>query len=80
MMMQTIHFDDKVVVESTNTGKTIDADVLSFKENSFLSVVIQKTVKLHMQYNEAKKVYIGSQSGMECITEGPEKFVTKHGR
>ena len=50
MMMQTIHFDDKVVVESTNTGKTIDADVLSFKENSFLSVVIQKTVKLHMQY------------------------------
>ena len=31
--MQTIHFDDKVVVESTNTGKTIDADVLSFKEN-----------------------------------------------
>lgn len=79
-MMQTIHFDDKVVVESINTGKTIDADVLSFKENSFLSVVIQKTVKLHMQYNESKKLYIGSMSGMEFVTQGPEKFVTKHGR
>ena len=50
------------------------------KENSFLSVVIQKTVKLHMQYNEAKKLYIGSMSGMEFVTQGPEKFVTKHGR
>lgn len=80
MMMQTIHFDDKVIVESSTTGKTIEADVLSFKEHSFLSVVIQKTVKLHMQYNESKKVYIGSQSGMEFITQGPEKFVTKHGR
>ena len=29
-----------------------------------------------MQYNESKKVYIG-KSGMEFITEGPEKFVTQ---
>ena len=33
-----------------------------------------------MQYNEAKKLYIGSMSGMEFVTQGPEKFVTKHGR
>ena len=33
--MQTIHFDDKVIVESRTTGKTIEADVLSFKRTQF---------------------------------------------
>ena len=46
----------------------------------FLSVVFQKTVKLQLQYNAEKSVYIGNMSGLEFITEGPEKFVSKQGR
>lgn len=78
--METIHFDDKVVIECLKNGQTVEADVLSFKEDQFLSVVIQKTAKIHMQYNESKSLYIGRQAGLEFITKGPEKFVTKHGR
>ena len=39
-----------------------------------------KTVKLQLQYNTEKSVYIGNMSGPNPITEGPEKFVSKHGR
>ncbi len=79
-MMETIHFDDKCTIECSNNGKKVSVDVLTFKENQFLSVVVEKTVKIQMQYNTEKDVYIGNMSGLEFITEGPEKFVSKHGR
>ena len=79
-MMETIHFDDKCTIECSNNGKKVPVDNLTFKENQFLSVVVEKTVKIQMQYNTEKNVYIGNMSGLEFITEGPEKFVSKHGR
>ena len=78
--METIHFDDKCTIECTRNGHKVEADILTFKENQFLSVVFQKSVKLQLQYNTEKSVYIGNMSGLEFITEGPEKFVSKNGR
>ena len=76
MTMETIHFDDKCTIECTRNGQKVEADILTFKENQFLSVVFQKSVKLQLQYNTEKSVYIGNMSGLEFITEGPEKFVS----
>ena len=80
MTMETIHFDDKCTIECTRNGQKVEADILTFKENQFLSVVFQKSVKLQLQYNTEKNVSSGNLSGLECITDGPEKFVSKHGR
>jgi predicted RNA-binding protein with RPS1 domain len=80
MMMETIHFDDKVIIECLKNGQKVEAEVLSFKENEFLSVVIQKTAKINMQWNNEKDLYIGRQVGLEFVTEGPQKFVSKTGR
>jgi predicted RNA-binding protein with RPS1 domain len=80
MMMETIHFDDKVIIECLKNGQKVEAEVLSFKENQFLSVVVQKTAKINMQWNNEKDLYIGRQVGLEFVTEGPQKFVSKTGR
>lgn len=80
MTMETTHFDDKVIIECLKNGQKVEAAVLSFKENEFLSVVVQKTAKINMQYNENKKLYIGRQIGLEFVTEGPQKFVSKNTR
>ena len=79
-MMETIHFDDKVIIECLKNGQKVEAEVLSFKENQFLSVVVQKTAKINMQWNNEKDLYIGRQVGLEFVTEGPQKFVSKTGR
>ena len=50
MTMETIHFDDKCTIECTRNGQKVEADILTFKENQFLSVVFQKSVKLQLQY------------------------------
>lgn len=78
--METIHFDDKVIIECTDTDRKVEAEVLSFREHDILSVSIQRSIKLIMKYNAIKQVYIGTQSGLEFITKGPEKFITKHTR
>ena len=80
MTMETIHFDDKCTIECTRNGQKVEADILTFKENQFLSVVFQKSVKLQLQYNTEKSVYIGNMSGLEYITEVTEKYLIKHGR
>ena len=78
--METIHFDDTVIIECLKNGQKVEASVHSFKENEFLSVVVQKSAKINMQYNESKGLYIGRQIGLEFVTEGPQKFVSKIGR
>lgn len=78
--METTHFDDKCMIECTNNDRKVEAEVMAFKEHDFLSVSIQRSIKINMQYNERKGVYIGNQSGLEFITEGPQKFVSKHTR
>ena len=45
MTMETIHFDDTCTIECTRNGQKVKADILNFRENQFLSVVFQKTVK-----------------------------------
>lgn len=80
MMMETTHFDDKVIIECLKNGQKVEAAVLSFKESEFLTVVVQKTAKINMQWNQNKNLYIGRQVGLEFVTEGPEKFVSKTGR
>ena len=78
--METTHFDDKCMIECTNNDRKVEAEVMAFKEHDFLSVSIQRSIKVNMRYNERKGVYIGNQSGLEFITEGPQKFVSKHTR
>ena len=78
--METTHFDDKCMIECTNNDRKVEAEVMAFKEHDFLSVSIQRSIKINMRYNERKGVNIGNQSGLEFITEGPQKFVSKHTR
>ena len=72
----TTHFEDTVLIECTDNGKKMEAEVLTFKEEQFLSVSIQRAVKLNMAWNSKKNVYIGKGSGLEFITTGPKKFIT----
>ena len=80
MMMETTHFDDKVTIECLKNGQKVEASVLSFRENEFMTAVVQKTAKINMQWNSSKNLYIGRQVGLEFVTEGPQKFVSKSGR
>jgi hypothetical protein len=63
---------DKCKLTCTSNGIVMDADVLSFKEEQFLSVAIAE-MKISMNFNG--KLYEGKAAGMNFTTPGPK--VTK---
>jgi hypothetical protein len=63
---------DKCKLTCTSNGITMEADVLSFKEEQFLSVAIAE-MKISMKFNG--KLYEGKAAGMDFTTPGPK--VTK---
>ena len=63
------------IVECTDNGKTVEAEVGSFKPNDFLQVFMN-TVKVTLHYQPAHKVYVGNMAGMEFVTQGPKVLGT----
>ena len=47
----------------------MQADVVAFNENKFLSVIVS-TVKISLQYNG--KLYVGHNAGLEFTSAGPK--------
>lgn len=73
-------YEDKVVLHNTDKGQDVEAEVLEFKPNHFLSVSIQRQIKLKMQYVAGKNIYLGSMAGLEFTTPGPKERTTYEGR
>jgi hypothetical protein len=56
----------------------VTADVDYFKQKEYLTVLIEGKVKLKLTYTKFGE-YVGSMSGLEFITDGPEfKFTSSY--
>jgi|ETNmetMinimDraft_22_1059887.scaffolds.fasta_scaffold49363_3 hypothetical protein len=64
-------YAQETLVECTDNGKSITADVDSFQPGKYLSVVMN-TVKVSLQYQDLGKIYVGSMGGLEFISKGPK--------
>jgi hypothetical protein len=73
-------FADTVTLHNTDKGQDVEAEVLEFKPNHFLSVSIQRQIKVKLQYVAGKNVYVGSMAGFEFTTPGPKEQTTYQGR
>jgi hypothetical protein len=64
----------KVMLNCTDKGVDVEADILSHKKGQFLEVAIN-TVKLRMVY--MNKAYVGSMAGLEFVVREervPEEY------
>lgn len=73
-------YSDTVTLHNTDKGQDVEAEVLEFKPNHFLTVSIQRQIKVKLQYVASKNVYIGSMAGFEFTTKGPKEETTYQGR
>tara|TARA_B100000401_G_C52384417_1_gene521149 strand:+ start:362 stop:586 length:225 start_codon:yes stop_codon:yes gene_type:complete len=64
-------YANECIVECTDNGKTVEAEVGSFQPEKYLQVFMN-TVKVNLQYQPAHKVYVGNMAGMEFVTSGPK--------
>lgn len=64
------YIDDYCDVTCVDTGVTVTADILDFKQGKTLSVSVNKSVKMIMPFNG--KVYEGKISGLTFTSNGPK--------
>ena len=60
---------DKCQVTQVSSKKAVDAEVMAFNEGRNLTVVMNKSVKLMMNWNGRQ--YEGRMAGMDFISDGP---------
>jgi hypothetical protein len=72
------HEDTCVVQQVGNSSKNATAEILDFKEQDRLTVVLNKSVKLPMKWNG--RLYEGRMAGMDFVTTGPKITKTSTGR
>lgn len=60
-----------------DTDKTVIAEVLSITDKKYLSVSINRSVKVELLYQPRHNIYVGSQAGLEFTSSGPEFINTK---
>jgi hypothetical protein len=68
------HADKCRVIHINGNNRTVDADVLEFKDQKRLVVALGNAVKLYMTWNG--KEYEGKQAGLDFTSAGPEVFKT----
>ena len=69
---------DKCVVKQAASGREVEGEIMSFNEGRNLTVVINKTVKILMNWNG--RMYEGRAAGMDFLSEGPALTKTQTGR
>jgi poly(A) polymerase Pap1 len=75
-MRDEIYYEDTCEVNCTDNGNTITAEILNFVPESFLSVSVNRAIKLNLTYNPTYKEYVGSNAGLEFISKGPAEVRT----
>lgn len=61
-----------------DNDRTMIADVLDFKEQKYLAVSLEKSLKLEMRWNG--KIYEGRLGRMSFVSTGPKVTEVKQGR
>lgn len=61
-----------------DNGRKMVADILYFKENQYLTVAVEKELKLELRWNN--RIYEGSMGKLSFTSEGPLIKSIKQGR
>jgi len=62
-------YENTCEIKQANSGKTVTAEVMDFNEGRNLTVVLNKSVKLLMNWNG--RLYEGRMAGIDFVSDGP---------
>lgn len=68
-MSTILRYGNTCKVTQTSSSKTVDAEIMAFNEGQNLTVVMNKSVKLMMNWNGRQ--YEGRMAGMDFTSDGP---------
>ena len=69
---------DRCVIKQVSSGREVEGEVMAFNEGRNLTVVMNKSVKIMMNWNG--RMYEGRSAGMDFVSDGPSISKTQVGR
>jgi hypothetical protein len=72
------HTSDTCEIICEDNGRKMVADILAFKENQYLTVAVEKELKLELRWN--KNIYEGWMGKLSFVSDGPTITSFKKGR
>lgn len=63
------YFDETCTVTCDSNGKSVIAETLSFQKEKFISVSIERSIKLNLNWNGT--TYRGNMGNLSFTTPGP---------
>lgn len=79
-MNKRVEYEDVCDVTNIKTGVTVQGEIINFRHKEFVTVTINRAVKLHLQWEPTVNVYIGRMAGMEFQSKGPKGQTFRTGR
>ena len=77
-MATIIRHSDTCIVKQVSSGREVKGEIMAFNEGRNLTVVMNKSVKLMM--NWIGRLYEGRSAGMDFTSSGPTISKTQTGR
>lgn len=74
-MSQITRHSNTCEVKNAASNKSVTAEVMAFNEGRNLTVVMNKSVKLLMNWNG--RVYEGRMAGLDFVSDGPKLTKTQ---
>lgn len=75
MNQQQQYISDTCIVTCVNNDKEVIGEILNFQEKKFISVALNRSMKLNLQWNGM--VYEAQQTGLTFTSDGPKITVAK---
>jgi hypothetical protein len=69
---------DKCLIKQVSSGREVEGEIMAFNEGRNLTVVMNKSVKIMMNWNG--RLYEGRSAGMDFVSDGPSISKTQVGR
>ena len=67
-------YAETCTIKCTDNDRVLETELLNFKPEVFLDVSVVRSFKLKMLYDHKHNIYVGSMSGYEFTTDGPEQL------
>lgn len=72
------YIEDTCEIICEDNGRKMVADILAFKEGQYLTVAVEKSLKIELRWN--RKIYEGFMGKMSFVSDGPIVRHVKQGR
>lgn len=67
-------YAETCTLHCTDNDNVLEGEILNFRPEAYLDVSVNRELKIKLRFDSNHKIYVGSMSGYEFTTKGPDEL------